>query len=108
MPAVTYYVALPFHPSDDGIAAGETVECFNPNAAVAKAEALSTKAWHCRRGGLQPQRGFGYRRIRRRNRDPQVRRRAGRLEHPVKGRAQKCCAESRKATIFRSATDSFE
>jgi hypothetical protein len=43
MPAVTYYVALPFLPSDDGIAAGEAVECFNRNAAVAKAEALSRK-----------------------------------------------------------------
>lgn len=30
MPAVTYYVALPFLPSADGIAAGEAVECFNP------------------------------------------------------------------------------
>jgi hypothetical protein len=28
-------------PSDDGIAPGETIECFNPNAAVLKAEALS-------------------------------------------------------------------
>ncbi|MET4039898.1 hypothetical protein ABIC03_001583 [Bradyrhizobium sp. RT6a] len=44
MPAVTYYVALPFLPSDDGVAAGEAVECFNnPNAAVMKAEALSRK-----------------------------------------------------------------
>ncbi|EIG63698.1 hypothetical protein [Bradyrhizobium sp. WSM1253] len=41
MPAVTYYVALPFVAADDGIAAGEAVECFNPNAAVMKAEALS-------------------------------------------------------------------
>jgi hypothetical protein len=29
---VTYYVALPFVGADDGIAAGEAVECFNPNA----------------------------------------------------------------------------
>ena len=43
MPAVTYYVALPFLRSDDGVAAGEAVECFNPNAAVMKAEALSRK-----------------------------------------------------------------
>ncbi|WP_369725663.1 hypothetical protein AB8Z38_13660 [Bradyrhizobium sp. LLZ17] len=43
MSEVTYYVALPFVPSDDGIAAGEAVECFNPNAAVMKAEALSRK-----------------------------------------------------------------
>ena len=29
--------------SDDGIAPGEAVECFNPNAAVMRAEALSRK-----------------------------------------------------------------
>jgi hypothetical protein len=38
---VTYYVALPFVVTDDGIAAGEPVECFNPNAVVMRAEALS-------------------------------------------------------------------
>jgi hypothetical protein len=43
MAEVTYYVALPFVAADDGIAAGEAVECFNPNAAVMKAEALSRK-----------------------------------------------------------------
>ncbi|OSI39608.1 hypothetical protein [Bradyrhizobium canariense] len=43
MPAVTYHVALPFLLSDDGVAAGEAVECFNPNAAVMKAEALSRR-----------------------------------------------------------------
>jgi hypothetical protein len=31
---VTYYVALPFVAGDDGVAAGEPTECFNPNAAV--------------------------------------------------------------------------
>jgi hypothetical protein len=40
---VTYYVALPFLAADDGIAAGEAIECFNPNTAVMKAEALSRK-----------------------------------------------------------------
>src|SRR3982074_1963101 len=43
MSEVTYYVALPFVPSDDGIAPGEAVECFNPNSAAMKAEALSRK-----------------------------------------------------------------
>jgi hypothetical protein len=43
---VTYYVALPFFASDDGIAAGEPTECFNPNAAVMRAEALSRKQGH--------------------------------------------------------------
>jgi len=40
---VTYYVALPFVPSDDGAAAGEAVECLSANAAVMRAEALSRK-----------------------------------------------------------------
>ena len=46
MSEVTYYVALPFVAADDGVAAGEAVECFNPNAAVMKAEALSRKPGH--------------------------------------------------------------
>ncbi|MEH2534261.1 hypothetical protein V1277_006443 [Bradyrhizobium sp. AZCC 1588] len=41
MSEVIYYVALPFVAADDGIAPGEAVECFNPNAAVMRAEALS-------------------------------------------------------------------
>jgi hypothetical protein len=32
MTEVTYYVALPFVAADDGIAAGEPTECFNPVA----------------------------------------------------------------------------
>ena len=43
MSEVTYYVALPFFLANDGIAAGEAVQCFNPNSAVMKAEALSRK-----------------------------------------------------------------
>src|SRR5258705_7281406 len=43
MAEVTYYVALPFIGTDDGIAGGEPTECFNPNAAVTRAEALSRK-----------------------------------------------------------------
>jgi hypothetical protein len=40
---VTYYVALPFVVANDGVAAGEPTEWFNPNAAVMRAEALSRK-----------------------------------------------------------------
>ncbi|MDA9492367.1 hypothetical protein [Bradyrhizobium sp. CCBAU 11361] len=40
---VTYYVALPFVAADDGVAAGEVIECFNSNAAVMRSEALSRK-----------------------------------------------------------------
>jgi hypothetical protein len=43
MPEVTYYVALPFVATEDGIAPGEAVECLNPNSAVMHAEAFSRK-----------------------------------------------------------------
>jgi hypothetical protein len=43
MAEVTYYVALPFIVGDDGVAAGEPTECFNPVAVVMRAEALSRK-----------------------------------------------------------------
>lgn len=46
MTEVTYYVALPFVATDNGVAAGEPSECFNPNAAVMRAEALSRKEGH--------------------------------------------------------------
>ncbi|WP_316159456.1 hypothetical protein [Bradyrhizobium sp. SZCCHNRI3042] len=46
MPEVTYYVALPFVAADDGMAPGEPTECFNPNAAVMRAESLSRKPGH--------------------------------------------------------------
>jgi len=46
MAEVTYYVALPFIAADDGIAAGEPTECFNPVAVVMRAEALSRKEGH--------------------------------------------------------------
>jgi hypothetical protein len=35
------YCALPFVPSDHGVAPADPVECFNPSAAVMRAEALS-------------------------------------------------------------------
>jgi hypothetical protein len=46
MAEITYYVALPFIATDDGIAAGEPMECFNPTAVVIRAEALSRKEGH--------------------------------------------------------------
>jgi hypothetical protein len=46
MAEVTYYVALPLVATDDGIAAGEPTECFNPSAAVLRGEALSRKEGH--------------------------------------------------------------
>jgi hypothetical protein len=46
MAEVTYYVALPFVAGDDGVAVGEPTECFSPNAAIMRAEALSRKEGH--------------------------------------------------------------
>ena len=46
MAEVTYYVALPFVFSDDGVAAGEATECFSANAAVMRTEALARKPGH--------------------------------------------------------------
>jgi hypothetical protein len=43
---VTYFVALPFVAANDGIAAREPTECFNPTAVVMRAEALSRKWGH--------------------------------------------------------------
>ena len=42
----TYFVALPFIATDEGVAPGQPVECFNANAAVMRAEALSHKQGH--------------------------------------------------------------
>ena len=39
-------VALPFIATDDGIAAGEPTECFNPIAVVMRAETLPRKEGH--------------------------------------------------------------
>jgi hypothetical protein len=46
MTEVIYFVALPFVAADDGIVAGEPIECFNPVAVVMRAEGLSRKAEH--------------------------------------------------------------
>jgi hypothetical protein len=43
MAEVTYFVALPFIATDDGIAAGEPNECLNPIAAVVLAIACATQ-----------------------------------------------------------------
>jgi hypothetical protein len=43
MAEVTYFVVLPFVATDNGTAAGEPTECYNPIAVVIRAEALSRK-----------------------------------------------------------------
>ena len=69
--------------ADDGVAAGEAVECFNPNAAVMKAEALSRKLGVV--GAVAFSRsGDPATAIRGRDRDPEVRRGAGRSERALK------------------------
>jgi hypothetical protein len=54
MTEVTYFVALPFVAAEDGVAAGEPTECFNPVAVVMRAEALSRKAGHIGAVAFQP------------------------------------------------------
>jgi hypothetical protein len=44
--AVNALAGLPFVAADDGVAAGEPTECFNPVAVVMRAEALSRKEGH--------------------------------------------------------------
>ena len=47
--SVTYYVALPFVPTEDGLAAGQAQECPNENAAIRKAEfAEAAERWRAR------------------------------------------------------------
>jgi hypothetical protein len=46
MTEVTYFVALPFVATEEGIAAGEPTECFDPVAVVMRAEALSRREGH--------------------------------------------------------------
>lgn len=41
--SVTYYVALPFVPTEEGVAAGQAQECPNERSALRQAEAMSRK-----------------------------------------------------------------
>ena len=41
--AVTYYVALPFLPTEEGVAPGQAQECPNEHSAIRQAEAMSRK-----------------------------------------------------------------
>jgi hypothetical protein len=40
MAEITFFVALPFDFVDDGIAAGEAIECASPLAAIERAQGL--------------------------------------------------------------------
>jgi hypothetical protein len=64
MTEVTYFVALPFVAADDGIAAGEPTECFNPTAVTMRADLprRSPSDWSSGRwlrGPLLPQKPWG-------------------------------------------------
>ena len=86
MAELTYFVALPFIAADDGVAAGEPTECFNPTAVVIRAEALSRKPGHIG-GGFQPNRRSRHRRLRRCEDHQEIRRSAGRSQYLVGAQA---------------------
>jgi hypothetical protein len=44
--SATYYVALPFVQTEDGVAAGQAQECPNEHSAIRQAEAMSRKPPH--------------------------------------------------------------
>lgn len=46
MAEVIYYFALPLVAAGDGVDAGDPIECFNPEAVVMRAEALSQTEGH--------------------------------------------------------------
>ena len=96
---VTYYVALPFVVADDGVAAGEAVECLSANAAVMRAEALSRKPGCAGAIAFSRTGDSGDRRIRRRQADPEIRRRAGRPERAVKPTTLRANARGRNAAF---------
>ena len=54
---MTYFVALRFIARDDGVAAGEPIECLSPAAVVMRAEALNLDIpalWHSAGGEIRP------------------------------------------------------
>ena len=44
--SVTYYVAVPFLPTDDGVAPGQAQECQSANAAIRQAEVMARTPPH--------------------------------------------------------------
>jgi hypothetical protein len=83
MAEVTYFVALPFVAADDGIAAGEPTECFNPIAVVMRAEALSRKPGHVGAVAFSRTGGSRHQRFRLCKCHQEVRRRAERPKYIV-------------------------
>lgn len=45
--SVTYFVALPFVPTEEGVAPGQAQECPNEGSTLVRAEAMSRKDGNC-------------------------------------------------------------
>jgi len=88
MTEVTYFVALPFVAADDGIAAGEPTECFNPTAVVMRAEAIA-QAGTCWSRSIQPDGRSRNGKLRRCKGHQKIRRGAGRFKYVVEERKMK-------------------
>lgn len=76
-------MALRFVAADDGVAADESTERFNPTAVVMRAEVLSRKPGHVGAVAFSRTGDPAARRLRRCDSHQEVRRRAERFEYPV-------------------------
>jgi hypothetical protein len=84
MSEITYYVALPFVQSDDGIAPGGAGRVLqSERGRYASGGAIQERGLR-RSGRLQPDRGSRDRRFRGRKGHPEIRQSAGRFERAVK------------------------
>ena len=72
--AVTYYVALPFVPTEVGVAPGQAQEMPNETAAIRRAESMSRDPSQCRRAGVQAERRPEHGKFRRSHNSKNVRR----------------------------------
>jgi len=74
--SVTYYVALPFIPTEDGAAPGEAQEMPNESAAIRRGS-IGASAYQCRRARLRTLGRSGAEKFQRRRYFENVRRSAG-------------------------------
>ena len=65
--SVTYYVALPFVRTEEGVAPGEAQEMPNEGAAIRRAESMSAGCCERRCACVQAERRSKYRKLRRRH-----------------------------------------
>jgi hypothetical protein len=83
--SVTYYVALPFVRTEDGVAPGEAQEMPNEGAAIRRAESMSRDC-ECRRARIQTKRRSEHGKFQRRYNFEIVRRGSNELGRIVKAR----------------------